>query len=72
MHISRDVKEIRQNDIINDDVIEKWKIVKIQIFLAHSRENLPGNKKYYYEKVWKSFKEAKIDIFDFCLWKVGA
>ena len=66
---------MRQNDVINDDVIEKWKMVKIQKFLVFLRENAPGNKKYYYEKAWKSFKEiilAKIDIFDFCLGKVRA
>ena len=54
MNISRDIKELTRNDVINDDVIEKWKMVKIKNFLAHSTENLPGNKKYYYEKVWKS------------------
>ena len=33
-HISRDIKEIRRNDVINDDVIEKWKMVKIKNFFG--------------------------------------
>ena len=39
------------------------------------RENAPENKRYYYEKAGKLFKDiilAKIDIFDFCLGKVRA
>ena len=66
---------MRQNDVINDDVIEKWKMFKIQNFLFFSRENIPGNKKYYYERAWKSLQKtllAKIDIFKFCLLSVDS
>ena len=54
-NIPGDINELRQNDVMNYDVIEKLKMVKMLKFLVHLKENLSGNKKYYYQKVWKSF-----------------
>ena len=65
MNTSGNIKQIRLDDVINNDVIKKLKIVKIQKFLFHSIENHLRNKKYYYETVWISICKEICRIDDF-------
>ena len=62
MHISGDIKEMKQNDVIKyDEVNKKWKMVKIRNFLVFSREKVPENKnvtmKYLNVRKFPDFRE---------------
>ena len=42
MHIPRDIKVIRQNDVINDDVIENKKLSKFKFFWLIREKTFQG------------------------------
>ena len=50
INISRDMEGNRSKNDVIGDVIGNKKVVKIQKFLVHLKEEHLLNKKYYYEK----------------------